>query len=374
MSQNEPKNIVVCCDGTGNEFGATNSNVVRLYSVLEDDPQTQVIYYHPGLGTIGAPNALTKLEKWWTRMIGLAFGYGLSANIGDAYKFLMDNFEQGDRVFLFGFSRGAYTARALAALLHVFGLIRKGNEALIPYALRMLKHPPKRLAAADNDFDAWLELGQEFRRTFSRECKPHFVGLWDTVSSVGWIWDPVILPFTAANPDIHIGRHAISIDERRCFYRQNLWTKPKTAASGQDIRQVWFAGVHSDIGGGYPQQQSGLARITLEWILQEAVAAKLLVNTTRVNQVLSAMGPDETPHQSLHGAWWVLEYWPKRYKDLRSDPPVRRCGIPRGHPRYIADGALIHETAIQRMHNQQAAYQPTNLPPNYSAEPRRPLP
>jgi uncharacterized protein (DUF2235 family) len=353
------KNVVVCCDGTGNEFGTTNSNVVRLYSVLESNPQTQVVYYHPGLGTIGAPNALTKFRKWWTRMRGLAFGYGLSANIADAYKFLMDNFEQGDRVFLFGFSRGAYTVRALAALLHIFGLIRKGNEVLIPYALRMLKHRPRKAPAGSGEFAEWEELGRQFRETFSRECKPHFVGLWDTVSSVGWIFNPVTLPFTAANPDIHIGRHAVSIDERRCFYRQNLWRAP---SQGQDIRQVWFAGVHSDVGGGYAEPKSGLAKITLDWMLDEAVAAQLRVDATRRVKVLGAMGPDPVLHKSLHGFWWLLEYWPKRYTDMKRQPPVRRWMIPRGRPRHIPDDAEIHPTVFERMRDEQAAYRPPNVP------------
>jgi uncharacterized protein (DUF2235 family) len=354
-----PKNIVICCDGTGNEFGAVNSNVVRLYRVLEANPQTQVVYYHPGVGTLGAPNALTKLQKWWTRMCGLAFGYGLSAVVADACKFLMDHFEEGDRVYLFGFSRGAYAVRALAALLYVFGLIRKGNEVLIPYAIRMLKHRPKNAPADGDAFAEWQALGRQFRETFSRECKPHFVGLWDTVSSVGWIYSPVTLPFTAANPDIHIGRHAVSIDERRCFYRQNLWSAP---APGQDIRQVWFAGVHSDVGRGYAEAESGLAGIALDWMLDQAVEAGLLVNATRSAEILAAMGPPRSPHKSLHGAWWILEYWPKRYVDLRRRPPVRRWMLPRGRPRYIPQDAEIHPSVFELMRDLRPPYRPPNLP------------
>ena len=106
------KNIVICCDGTGNEFGQQNSNVVKLYKMLVCNAD-QVAYYHPGVGTMGARNALTRIGKWWTRVVGLAFGYGISDNVADAYQFLMRTFEEGDRVYVFGFSRGAYTARAL---------------------------------------------------------------------------------------------------------------------------------------------------------------------------------------------------------------------------------------------------------------------
>jgi len=133
-----PKNIVICCDGTGNEFGAQNSNVVKLYKTLVCN-DAQIAYYHPGVGTMGARNALTRIGKWWTQVIGLAFGYGISDNVADAYQFLMREFEPGDELYMFGFSRGAYTARALCGMLHIVGLLTKGNEALIPYAIRMVK-------------------------------------------------------------------------------------------------------------------------------------------------------------------------------------------------------------------------------------------
>ena len=132
------KNIVICCDGTKNEFGQQNSNVVKLYKTLVCS-ESQIAYYHPGVGTMGARNALSPIGQWWTRTIGLAFGYGLSDNVADAYQFLMKTFRPGDDVYVFGFSRGAYTARALCGLLHLVGLLTEGNEGLIPYAIRMAK-------------------------------------------------------------------------------------------------------------------------------------------------------------------------------------------------------------------------------------------
>lgn len=167
-----PKNIVVCCDGTGNEFGESKSNVVKLYMMLVHD-DSQVSYYHPGVGTMGARNALTGVSKWWTKVIGLAFGYGISDNIADAYQFLMKTFQPDDTVYVFGFSRGAYTARALCGMLNIIGLLREDNEGLIPYSIRMIKSKKIDFAVA-----------ADFKKTFCRECKPHFVGVWDTVSSV----------------------------------------------------------------------------------------------------------------------------------------------------------------------------------------------
>jgi hypothetical protein len=132
------KNVVLCCDGTANEFAQNRTNVVKLYFTLGRDRSQQVAYYHPGLGTMEPLGALTRASRVITRVLGMAFGYGLEADIRDAYVFLMNNFEDGDRVFLFGFSRGAYTVRAVASLLHMYGLISKGNESLVPYAIQML--------------------------------------------------------------------------------------------------------------------------------------------------------------------------------------------------------------------------------------------
>src|ERR1700733_13121138 len=234
-----PKNIVICCDGTGNEFGNKNSNVIKLYKTLVCDAG-QVAYYHPGVGTMGARSALTGIGKWWTRVIGLAFGYGFSDNVADAYQFLMRTFEPDDTVYVFGFSRGAYTARALCGMLHSVGLLSVGNEGLIPYAIRMVKSKKIEFGVA-----------ADFKKTFSRECKPCFVGVWDTVCSLGWVYDAVHFPFTTAtkNPDLRFVRHAISIDERRAFFRQNLFGTPNNPQ--QDVVEVWFAGVHSDVGGSY---------------------------------------------------------------------------------------------------------------------------
>src|SRR5947209_11463727 len=111
-SGRQKKNIVICCDGTGNEFGDANSNVIKLYSTLVIN-QSQVGYYHPGVGTMGAPTARTRIEKTCSRIKGLAFGGGLLDNVADAYRYLMDVYADGDDIYLFGFSRGAYTVRVL---------------------------------------------------------------------------------------------------------------------------------------------------------------------------------------------------------------------------------------------------------------------
>ena len=114
------------------------TNVVKLFYALVHGLPEQKTYYHPGVGTMEAAGAVTMVGRKVTKLLGKAIGYGLETDIRDAYVFLMNHFEEGDRVFLFGFSRGAYTARAVGALLHMYGLIRPGNEPLVPYAIRMM--------------------------------------------------------------------------------------------------------------------------------------------------------------------------------------------------------------------------------------------
>ena len=291
----------------------------------------------PGLAPWALPMRRAKFQQWWTRTCGLAFGYGFSGALEDSYTYLMEKFEENDRIFIFGFSRGAYIARALAAMVHMYGLMQKGNEPLIRYVLKMFTKKKR----TDADF----QLAAQFKATFSRQCKMHFVGVWDTVSSIGWLYDPLSLPYTRTNPDIEIGRHAVSIDERRAAFRQNLWAVDPEYP--QDIQQVWFAGVHSDVGGGYPEPESGLAKITLQWMLEQAEAKGLSMDHMLRDQVLGLTDPNmakpdclATMHNSLTGCWWVLEIFPRRHFDTRLTPPAWKWELPLASPRYIAPGSV----------------------------------
>jgi len=357
------RNIVICADGTGNKFCDENSNVIKLYQCLDlRDPTRQIAYYHGGLGTLGDPGALSQIQKRWTKAKGLAFGYGLTRAISDIYAFLMETYQPDDRLFLFGFSRGAYTVRALAGMLHLLGLVRPKDYNLIPYATEMLK---------TKQSDDTFKVAAEFKGTFSRECKPYFMGVWDTVSSVGWVFDPLHVPYTRKDPDMAIGRHAVSIDERRCFFRQNLW------AAGPNIKQVWFAGVHSDVGGGYPEKQTGLSKIALEWMLVEADQQGLLLNGATVAQQLGMAGDDYCApnpaadmHNSLAGPWLLLEPLPHMYTDTRTTPPKKKIKLPLGRRRYIdtIPKPTVHESVIRRMELRKD-YNPPNLPAEREIEP-----
>jgi uncharacterized protein (DUF2235 family) len=250
-------------------------------------------------------------------------------------------------------------------MLRIVGLLTEGNEGLIPYAIRMIKR--KKL-----DFG----LARGFKDTFSRPCAPYFVGVWDTVSSVGWVYDAVRFPYTKAthNPDLHIVRHAISIDERRAFFRQNLFGAP--ADPTQDVKEVWFAGVHSDVGGGYPESESQLAQTALRWMLCEAETAGLKVDAARKADILGGkpqwVKPDPATrnlHKSLRGWWHVAEVWPKltHYEDAQHQwHTTIRLNLWRR--RMIGGNPQIHESVEQRLAIADLGYRPSNLPMQRSVD------
>ncbi len=188
------------------------------------------------------------------------------------------------------------------------------------------------------------------------ECKPYFVGVWDTVNSVGWVENPLRLPFTANNPDIAVRRHAVSIDERRAFFRTNLWAEPVDLVTGgpKDIKQVWFPGVHCDVGGGYAESESGLSKIALDWMLQEAKAAELGVLADKEKEILGGgtsrqyvpPNPQADPHESLKGWWNLAEFIPKRHYNWTKKCEERRMNLYRR--RTIPKNALVHDSAYER--------------------------
>jgi len=303
--------------------------------------------------------------------------------------------------------------RVLAGLIHKIGLITPeqinlAGSGLIAYKQFSSDEAPKlrarfksavEVAAGEDAVQTAFDNAAQFARiTSSRWPTIRFVGVWDTVASVivpradRFYWPSLEeLAFTIVNPSVQTFRQAISIDERRCMFRLKKWDDPQTYkhnrfndahAEPQDILQVWFAGVHADIGGGYPEKESGLSKYPLLWMIDEATKCGLQVNQATVNQLAWGIQRKGSPysyvvpdvrgdlHISLSGAWWILEYLPKSAK--YGEWPERQVYfgwyIPDGEPRLIPDGAVIHESALLRM-DALPAYRPVNMPKQYEKFP-----
>ncbi|MEM7612707.1 MAG: DUF2235 domain-containing protein [Pseudomonadota bacterium] len=391
------KNIVICLDGTGNQIEENISNVLKLYRCIHKD-DTQVAYYDQGIGTLGRSDTWGRWKQALRNaVLGMGFGLGLDDIVVNAYRFLVTHYEDGDQIFLFGFSRGAYAARVLAAMLYEVGLIDPDQIHLSRAALLAYKqsHVPSDVTSNAQSDDEYEGEGANFRRVMgTRTVAIEFLGLWDTVSSVlvpnykGIFWPPIVretLPHTDRNPGVARCRHAIAIDERRRMFRSQHWDadqtfKPNWHASGtplpQDALEVWFAGSHSDIGGGYPKDDSGLSQFPLIWMIEQAGASGLRVRQ-RMARYVSGQAPYTSTtkylypkpdsrakaHESLTGLWWLLEWLPKRRSMRESAPSRSLLGyyLPRGERRRIREEARIHDSVHERL-NAGVGYKPDNLP------------
>jgi uncharacterized protein (DUF2235 family) len=407
-AKNEPKKIVILCDGTGNEISENISNVLKLYRCLRKTEKThprQLVFYDPGVGTLSKPGGWDKFRQDFHLVLGLATGYGLDDAVLHAYEFLVRNYEPGDEIYLLGFSRGAYAVRVLAGLIHKVGLVSPeqanlAGSGLIAYKQFSDLSEGNDLAAltdAGGDDQGPLPVsrfdlaGQFASITSTRWPTIQFVGVWDTVASVivprpdKFYWPSLEeLAFTIENPSVRIFRQAISIDERRCMFRLKKWDEPQQYWSNryvpedkkepQDALQVWFAGVHADIGGGYPEREAGLSKYPLLWMIEQAEKAGLNFNHATVNQLawgvqrkgspFSYVKPDVTGklHISLKGAWRLLEFLPKRatYKEWPAREVHFGWYIPDAEPRVIPDGAHVHASVFERRDG-LSDYRPVNL-------------
>ncbi len=252
------KNIIICLDGTWNKPDeediaiSSESNVKILYDLCLNEKDTQITYYDKGIGT-----------KWYDKTIGGVFGVGLSENIRQAYHKLSKTFEKNDKVFIFGFSRGAYTARSLAGMIYKCGLLPSTK-------------------ATENNVEKVYERYEDENtaelKAKNIKCPIRMIGVWDTVGALGipglflkntkkLIDQKLEFHDTKLNNEIRAAYHAVAIDEQRKSFKPTLWDESKKFKN-QIVEQVWFAGVHSDVGGGYSERYQ--SNIALKWMLKKA--------------------------------------------------------------------------------------------------------
>ncbi|MGI2031632.1 T6SS phospholipase effector Tle1-like catalytic domain-containing protein [Rhizobium panacihumi] len=386
------KNIVILLDGTSNEIAANRSNILRLFGTLERS-ERQMVYYDPGVGTFGAD------ENWWSfrrdaaEIWGLATGWGLDHNVKQAYRFLVENYQAGpredgrhfdrDRIYLFGFSRGAYTARVLAGFIHAFGLMSASHLNLLDYAYGAYKDIPDQSStrtSADASPFATMRL---YERTLDNDRPAiRLLGLFDTVASMIENGNGRLQlkthPFTQKNPSVEWVRHAVAIDERRTMFRPELWVpdqdyrgNPFAPVQGkQNAKEVWFAGYHRDVGGGFPEKDSAQIKIPLSWMIRETRPSGLFYKDHTIDRIVFGentadyVQPDALAplHDSMNAGWTLLEWLPRKVPKNSWRKPAATGGyyIPRSDPRLIPANALLHETVQARIDG--GGYNPPNLP------------
>ncbi|GAA5904159.1 hypothetical protein JCM6882_003964 [Rhodosporidiobolus microsporus] len=302
------RTLVLFFDGTGNAFGQSFTNIPTMLSLVSGDPSKVLTYYQTGIGTPLTHDSwgLRQIIRKIGQIVDAGVAYSVGRHICSGYRWLMDSYQPGDSVQILGFSRGAFTARALAGMIQQVGLLPAGNEETIPLAYSIYKN------ASEEELIPGETVAQGFRRTFSREIYIDFVGVFDTVSSVGALW-PRTLPFANRSEYIHRFRQVYSLDERRARFAVQPWIRSKGKEEKTDVREVAMVGSHSQIGGGQYEWDGdyapNLAHLSLIWMLKEAVEAGLDLDHERIarspifepfyQQALDATLPSATQHPEL---------------------------------------------------------------------------
>ena len=326
------RHLIVCCDGTWNDPGDKDkgvvapTNVFRLFNsinVTATEPR-QLAHYQPGVGTGGLVDAA----------LGGVVGYGLGEDIRDCYYWLAAKYEPGDKLFLFGFSRGAFTARSLAGMICQFGIVDRRRTTDLDSAIKCVYRQGYR--------DKQLLPDIKFT---DNSDNVHFIGVWDTVGALGIPDDKALLDLfddpsryqfhdTSLSVNVSYARHAVAIDEKRGSFSPTLWTEEHSTDHDR-LRQIWFPGVHCDVGGGY--RERGLSDGALKWMIDESLSKglKCLDKGTQISP-----DPSDVLHDSHVGLMKLLVTVPRaippvasQYKarlhssifDRRDNPPIEQA-------------------------------------------------
>lgn len=392
-SKHYPKNIVLCSDGTGQSGGVgCHTNVWRIFNAvdLQNHDVKQLTYYDDGVGT--NKNMLIK-------GMGLAFGLGLSKNIRELYKYAVMCYQPGDQLYLFGFSRGSHTIRLLAELICNFGLLNPesfDNEQELDKAIFALQ---KKFKAAIRN--AWIKniffgkphqseqaIRKKTEQSFDCETKNYqknlekiikkqtvptskkenhthifcdikirFIGVWDTVSAVGMPIEEMRNSLLFAHhafvdhklhPNVQRACHALAIDEKRHTFKPELWNQSNDH-DRKRIEQVWFSGVHANVGGGYDKDQ--LSLISLEWMINQASQCGLIFRQSKRKEITQCGDHNGTMYDSRSGFSAFYRYKPRNIQQLTDHFYPNKD-----------NGPNIHISVYQRIMDSPASYSPLNLP------------
>ncbi|KAJ6632380.1 hypothetical protein B0H10DRAFT_2159626 [Mycena sp. CBHHK59/15] len=313
------RNLVVSIDGTSNQFGENVSKPLhpfqhslirgRIQMVLTDPSAEQLTYYNCGIGTY-VPHRRKTFKYWRQRMDNII-------DLAIAWQVL-------NKIFLFGFSRGAYQVRTIAAMIERVGLVNAGNQKLIP--LWVPYNPSNKKVE---------KMTKKFKETFARDVKVHFIGAWDTVSSIG-LARKKPLPLTTSAGHVCMFRHALALDERRVKFMPEYvdggssvsLSHPNAALHLQNVKEVWFSGTHSDIGGGLKENLDlNLSSVPLLWMETESTSAGLRLRPRKAKDAIHwnwTQLRNEDAHESLSKFWWLIELLPiKRLSYRDADTTTR---------------------------------------------------
>ena len=370
------KNIVILSDGTAQEGGkGHDSNVYKLMRMLEDRTERQIVFYDRGIGTDTH------------KITGNLAGAGITENILQCYQFIYENYHAGDKIYLFGFSRGAATVRSLANFIHYFGVLPKSRPELIKRAYKLYKMGrEERKTEEEKSFLAEqlaeimearpltnaLARGASLNTRAEKFVHEHpnqwasieFLGVWDTVPALGApgaiidtfvnyipAWKHRYHDFTL-HPSVKNAYQAISIDDNRKWFQPTIWNTYNEAY--QKVEQVWFSGSHTDVGGGF--DEAGLSDISLEWMVQKAVAhgVKLYLRSIKYWNFCVAPDPTDVMHLPREGAG---KFYPEMER-VWSKKAQESFGLPK-----------IHASVLERV--KKVEYDPWILRefPEYETEP-----
>ena len=369
------KNIILCSDGTGYKGGyGADTNVYKLYKAVDihNDKYPQITYYDNGVGA-------RENQNKYVQKLGKAFGFGFQGNIGELYEFLALNYNPGDGIYLFGFSRGGATVRAFLGLLYACGLLNRYDKDGKEKTIDQLQYDIKEALKAYEQISVSRQAVSDFKENKALHDDKHvpkgnlpiqFVGVWDTVSGLGFpkdwsfafscffrlldnvsdkIWPHNYYDYEL-NSTIKHAYQALSIDDERKTFQPMVWNETANNFAGE-VEQVWFSGMHSNVGGGYAR--TGLSDIAMDWMLVRATQHGLVLKAGMEEAFQANADTYDYLYDSREGIASYYRYEPRDIVELSQTENGKNK---------LSGKVKIHNTVMQRIEQGTADYAPGLLP------------